>query len=740
LSEKAFFYHLKLFHKSMKKFCCGENKCFRIFSSIDAFKRHVRSHVLPLDKAKISNEQLTVVQNTDNGDTFENPIVNLNSAIPSYHEPVSFNITEFQDELHSNIIHFISEMYNNQCPDEIVPYKSTSTTLRNPSLAHKHDSAGSLLLKANQLNRVYVRARDYAKLYWSTYPVLFRPDTDNNSLIPRNFIQFIISEVKKIFCDKTIPHLKNITTHLMKNSNCSQKDIETITKLFEICESILKDLDTDYKRFQFYKKKCQEYVPSNDFLIGYKNTYKKTGTKPTEYTSTPIIGKIIPLRTVFKALFEKTGVYEAVMNNIETIKISQTFVNFIQGKLWKQKSQEYEIENKIVFPMFLFFDDYQIGNTLGSHSDSNKLGAVYVSIPCFPDDLFCSLRNIFLFALFYSKDRKKFGNAAVFSSVINELTFLQEHGINITVNNRDIKIYFKLGLIIGDNLGIHTILGFTESFSCNHYCRFCKISKNDAQTSFKNVSNLRTQDSYQTDLALNDISSTGIKESCVWHNLPGFDVTSNFMVDLMHDFLEGICIYDVTVLLRILILEYKLFTIQMLNERIKSFDFGKENSNKPPLINADNLKSKIKMSANEMLCFVRYLGLIIGDFVPENLEIWKLWVKLRTILDIILSSSLHFSEGCRLNLEIEEYLQMVIFYYKKLKPKHHNTLHYSMVFDVSGPLVQLWCMRFEQKHGESKLSSNVAGSYKNMIHTLANKALLKLYHQLTSPFKKKMCV
>jgi hypothetical protein len=138
----------------MKKFCCGENKCFRIFSSIDAFKKHVRSHVLPLDKAKNSNEQLTVVQNTDNGDTFENPIVNLNSAIPSYHEPVSFNITEFQDELHSNIIHFMSEMYN-------------------------------------------------------------------NSLIPRNFIQFIVSEVKKIFCDKTIPHLKNITTHLMKNSNCS---------------------------------------------------------------------------------------------------------------------------------------------------------------------------------------------------------------------------------------------------------------------------------------------------------------------------------------------------------------------------------------------------------------------------------------------------------------------------------------------------------------------------------------
>jgi hypothetical protein len=46
-------------------------------------------------------------------------------------------------------------VYNMQCSEEIVPDKSTSTTLRNPSLAHKYDSAGSLLFKANQLNRIY---------------------------------------------------------------------------------------------------------------------------------------------------------------------------------------------------------------------------------------------------------------------------------------------------------------------------------------------------------------------------------------------------------------------------------------------------------------------------------------------------------------------------------------------------------------------------------------------------------
>ncbi|KAH0813432.1 hypothetical protein GEV33_009359 [Tenebrio molitor] len=59
------------------------------------------------------------------------------------------------------------------CPDEIVPNKSTSTTLRNPSLAHKHDSAGSLLLKTNQLNRVYMTVLQQRDML-HTFPTILR--------------------------------------------------------------------------------------------------------------------------------------------------------------------------------------------------------------------------------------------------------------------------------------------------------------------------------------------------------------------------------------------------------------------------------------------------------------------------------------------------------------------------------------------------------------------------------------
>lgn len=47
-------------------------------------------------------------------------------------------------------------------------------------------------------------------------------------------------------------------------------------------------------------------------------------------------------------------------------------------------------------PLFMFFDDYNSGNVLGSHSGIHKLGAVYVSTPCLPPYHSTTLSNIFL--------------------------------------------------------------------------------------------------------------------------------------------------------------------------------------------------------------------------------------------------------------------------------------------------------------------------------------------------------
>lgn len=61
--------------------------------------------------------------------------------------------------------------------------------------------------------------------------------------------------------------------------------------------------------------------------------------------------------------------------------------------------------------------------------------------------------------------------------IIDEINYLANEGIIITTELGDFKVYFILGLILGDNLGLNCILEFSKSFSSNYYCRFCKTHK-----------------------------------------------------------------------------------------------------------------------------------------------------------------------------------------------------------------------------------------------------------------------
>jgi hypothetical protein len=130
-----------------------------------------------------------------------------------------------------------------------------------------------------------------------------------------------------------------------------------------------------------------------------------------------------------------------------------------------------------VFPICIYFDEFETGNALGFKARIHKLGAVYATLKCFPPELNSQLENIFLVQPFYSHDRIQYGNKVTFAPLINDLKTLEETGIIVIKGTSSIKVHFILGLIIGDNLGLHSILGFTESFNANYCCRLCKVKK-----------------------------------------------------------------------------------------------------------------------------------------------------------------------------------------------------------------------------------------------------------------------
>ncbi|XP_074115602.1 uncharacterized protein LOC141538151 [Cotesia typhae] len=319
-------------------------------------------------------------------------------------------------------------------------------------------------------------------------------------------------------------------------------DLKSVTDLFDSFTTAFNELDTEHKRIKILKQK-NLYFEAEKFLIGVKSQGCKRNLDGTiKKSSSEAYGYQFPLKTMFKKIFELPEVYDTILTYVQHLEEETSVIsNFMQSKLWKRKIQDFE--SKKVFPIMLFCDDYETGNALGSHSGCNKLCGCYITLPCFPPHYQSSLETIFHALLFYSKDREKFGNAAVFRLLIDMLNDLETNGLELDLPHGKTQVYFKLGLIVGDNLGLHSILGFVENFNANYACRFCKMDKDQrSMASLEDPVYIRTKISYAKDLLLNDVSATGIKEESAFHRLNNFHVTENYSTDIMHDVFEGISI------------------------------------------------------------------------------------------------------------------------------------------------------------------------------------------------------
>lgn len=151
--------------------------------------------------------------------------------------------------------------------------------------------------------------------------------------------------------------------------------------------------------------------------------------------------QFIPIRQVLKCFFEMTNVFNECINYVDVLKNQQkVFSNIIQGELWKSKTTN---ETDLVFPLLIYFDEFDVGNPLGSHSGIHKLGAVYASVPIVPPEFLSKLNNIFLCMLFHAMELKAFGSNLIFSHLVKELNFLSTEGITIEVDKKNKYLNFN---------------------------------------------------------------------------------------------------------------------------------------------------------------------------------------------------------------------------------------------------------------------------------------------------------
>lgn len=257
----------------------------------------------------------------------------------------------------------------------------------------------------------------------------------SNSIIPRKIIQVLFNDIRQ-FNNSFLSLLKDKMLEVKYDSNHT-KDI---LLMFDQLSNPFSSISSEHLRFKTFDEIGILIRPRLVDIGCRLNDKMKAGRVIFE----PKVFQMsfVPLRHVLKTILQDCNLLEVIikfMNHLES-NSNKCVSNFVQCKLWKSKLEKNS--QKILLPLFLYFDDFEINNALGSHAGNNKLGAVYASLPCLPPEYSSSLENIFLVCLFKSVDRLEFGNRAIFSELISELNYLEDTGIEILYDGEIKRVFF----------------------------------------------------------------------------------------------------------------------------------------------------------------------------------------------------------------------------------------------------------------------------------------------------------
>ncbi|KAL7297499.1 hypothetical protein TKK_0009864 [Trichogramma kaykai] len=504
-------------------------------------------------------------------------------------------------------------------------------------------------------------------------------------------VEFLHGFVHDIF-------LKSLEADILSICNSTSDKNELNIKIKDIFAAhgrVFENVLTGKDRFDFFKKKG--FMEPKKYKI--KNFYResqKNDDDESVFEEEPISGVHIPLRHSLAYFLQIPGMFHSIINYTKELENDKSIIkNIVQTKFWANAIKG---RTDYLIPLYVYFDEIEVGNPLGSHAGIQKFGVVHALIATLPPMISSRLSSIIFSTIFHSAGLKKSSNSEVFGPLINELKFLYNEGVDIIIDKKKNPI--------------------------------CRASSQDCKTMYcEDTTKLRNINNYNEDLRASNKKITGITENCVFNDVPKFHIAVNTTVDIMHDMWEGVCMYVINAMLYEYIYVKKYFSLEKLNTWIKDFSYDVE-TNKPPKLTLNNQRQmlNIKYSASEMICLVKYLSLIIKDFVPKTGKHWEMFMELRNIVDIVLSPRIIDSHLLSLAASIKKLNTIWIELYDNLKPKFHFMTHYPTVISNFGPPVNYWAMRFESKHCDIKANAQATHSHRDLLHTISIKQSLQFAH------------
>ncbi|KAK7921877.1 hypothetical protein WMY93_008779 [Mugilogobius chulae] len=425
--------------------------------------------------------------------------------------------------------------------------------------------------------------------------------------------------------------------------------------------------------------------------------------QPVEYSTCHAKQTVVyvPILKMLNALLNKDEILEKVLS-VDTN--CDGFCSYRDGLRFKENVLLTEEGYRIA--LGLYIDDFEVANPLGTSKKKHKVCAVYWVLLNIENKFRSSLNAIQLALMCKVNTVKECGYSEVLHPLLQDLVHLEKSGVYVERLGSSIR-----GTVLymaADNLAAHSLAGFQESFVSDKICRFCMATKDEIQNNevSSGYFRLRTKDEHKQhvqEVKENPYLAKeyGVKGSCPLSKLEHFQVVNGFAPDILHDLLEGVIPYELSICIDNLI-KKKYFTFDMLNNAIKTFPYTHtDKTNQPqPIPKTFHAKGTIGGNGHENWTLLRLLPLMIGRYIPEGDETWEVILCLKDVLELAMSTKFTEDTIDYLNIKLSEHRALLksAFPNYKLRPKHHYLEHYPSLICVFGPLADVWTMRFEGKH------------------------------------------